>query len=372
MKLQEDIRRAYCEDHISAREAQRMAQFISWGPMTFQTARLMLEHGVLEALRNAPDEGLSIASLSENTGLSTYALRVLTEASLSIGLVKLYPESGNFTLSKTGWFLLTDPSVRVNMDFNHHVNYQGLFRLNEALTQGRPAGLEHFGKWATIYEGLSELPPEVQKSWFAFDHFYSDQAFSEALSLIFTTLKPQEIFDMGGNTGRFALSCTATDPAVRVTVFDLPAQLAMLSKNIAGKAGAERISTNAIDFLSPSATLPNGAKADIVWMSQFLDCFSPEEIVRILRLAASALTHTSRLLIMETLWDRQRFETASLCLTMTSLYFAAMANGNSKMYTTPQLTDCIAEAGLQIEKIHDGLGLGHSILVCRLSSAGGQ
>jgi len=68
---------------------------------------------------------------------------------------------------------------------------------------------------------------------------------------------------------------------------------------------------------------------------------------------------------METLWDRQRFETAAFCLTMTSLYFTAMANGNSKMYNTDDLTRVIRQAGLEVETIYDGLGLGHSIMVVK-------
>ena len=73
----------------------------------------------------------------------------------------------------------------------------------------------------------------------------------------------------------------------------------------------------------------------------------------------------TRLYIMETLWDRQRFETAAFCLTMTSLYFTAMANGNSKMYHTEDMQSCIQQAGLSVETIHDHLGLGHSILVVK-------
>ena len=58
-------------------------------------------------------------------------------------------------------------------------------------------------------------------------------------------------------------------------------------------------------------------------------------------------------------------ETAALCLTMTSLYFTAMANGNSKMYHTEDMQSCIQRAGLYVETIHDHLGLGHSILVVK-------
>ena len=78
------------------------------------------------------------------------------------------------------------------------------------------------------------------------------------------------------------------------------------------------------------------------------------------------MTAETRVYIMETLWDRQKYVPAALALTMTSLYFAAMANGNSKMYNTEDLQSCIEKAGLRVEHIYDGLGHGHSILVCKL------
>ena len=101
-------------------------------------------------------------------------------------------------------------------------------------------------------------------------------------------------------------------------------------------------------------------------MSQFLDCFSEEEVTSILTRAAKTMSKNTKLYIMETLWDRQRFETASYCLAQISLYFTAMANGNSKMYYSGDMVRCIENAGLQVDTIHDGIGLGHSILVCKL------
>lgn len=64
----------------------------------------------------------------------------------------------------------------------------------------------------------------------------------------------------------------------------------------------------------------------------FLDCFSEEEAVSILTRAAASMSPASKLYIMETFWDRQKYETASFCLAQTSVYFTALANGNSKMY----------------------------------------
>jgi hypothetical protein len=92
-----------------------------------------------------------------------------------------------------------------------------------------------------------------------------------------------------------------------------------------------------------------------------------DEIVSILNRAKQAMTPQTRIYIMETLWDRQKYEPAAFCLTMTSLYFTALANGNSKMYNTEDMQQCIERAGLAIEKIHDHLGQGHSIIVCKLN-----
>ncbi|MBQ9356104.1 MAG: SAM-dependent methyltransferase [Prevotella sp.] len=360
------LEKQYCSEQLSAREAQRLAQFIAWGPVVFQVGRIMLKWGLLEALRQAPDEGLTRQQLCLKSGRSDYAVKCLLEASLSIGLVLTDKAAERFTLSKTGWFLLNDEATRVNLDFVHDVNYEGMFHLEEALEQGMPAGLRHFGSWPTIYEGLSSLPQQVQDSWFGFDHYYSDSSFDQALQIVLgNDARPvRTLYDVGGNTGRWALQCVAFSPQVRVTVVDLPQQLAMMQQNISGKPGAERISAYAANVLSDQAMLPESTP-DAIWMSQFLDCFSMEQITAILLKARRVMSADSRLYIMETLWDRQRFETATLCLTMTSLYFAAMANGNSKMYNTADMEQCISEAGLEIETIHDHLGLGHSLIVAR-------
>lgn len=363
MNLFPELERKYAHDRIPAREAQRLAEYIAFGPVIFQASRLMLKFGILDLLRDSAD-GLTETEIASAAGISPYAAKVLLEASLSIGTVTVNPENDRFSLSKTGWFLLTDKATRINVDFNHDVNYEGWFRLEEALLEGRPAGLEHFGGWPTVYEGLSSLPPQVQKSWFGFDHFYSDGSFDQALEIVFS-LKPRNLMDVGGNTGKWALRCVGYDKDVRVTVVDLPQQLEMMEGNKAGRPGEERIEGYGMNLLDASLPFPSSKEWDVIWMSQFLDCFGEEEIVSILSRAAAVMTPGSRLCIMETFWDRQKFETAALCLTLTSLYFTAIANGNSKMYHSEDMERLVSRAGLEVETIHDGLGLGHSIMVCR-------
>lgn len=363
MNLFDSIRKKYSGEKISAPDAQRQAEFIAWGPVVFQISRIMVKSGILEMLRDSPD-GLTVNEISQKTALSVYAVKILTEASLSIGTVLVNPETDRLSLSKTGWFLLNDPATKVNLDFVHDVNYQGLFYLEDALKKGRPEGLKCLGNWPTIYEGLSKLPENVLQSWLAFDHFYSDNSFEKALEIVFAN-RPKQLMDVGGNTGRFALQCAAHDSDVNVTIADLPGQIGMMKENVAGKKGAERIHGEAVDILDETSCLPDG-NWDAIWMSQFLDCFSESQISMILTKAKSVMKKDTTLFIMETFWDRQRFEPATFCLTMTSVYFTVMANGNSKMYHSDDILRLIDGAGLETVAIHDGLGQGHTILEVRI------
>ncbi|MBO7055488.1 MAG: methyltransferase domain-containing protein [Bacteroidales bacterium] len=360
MDLQSPQKEIYAKERFSALQAQRLAQEIAFGPVVFQVSRLMVKFGIFQMLDDAKD-GLTMDEIVEKTKLSRYAVQCLLESSLTIGTILL--KDNRFHLAKAGWFLIHDDMARVNMDFNHDVNYLGLFDLEKALINGKPEGLKVFGTWKTIYEGLSQLPAQVQKSWFGFDHFYSDNSFKQALEIVFAN-KPKTLLDVGGNTGRWALQCVGFDKNVKVTIMDLPQQLAMMREQTKGIDGADRIFGHGADLLDKNVPFPTNF--DAIWMSQFLDCFSEEEVTSILTRAAKSMNADSRLYIMETLWDRQRFETASYCLTQISIYFTALANGNSKMYYSGDMIRCVEDAGLTVETIHDGLGLGHSIIVCKL------
>lgn len=363
MNLFPALEKQYTKENKSAREAQRLAEFIAFGPIVFQVSRLMVKFGILDMLRNS-DEGCTSEEIVAKTGLSEYAVKVMTDASLTIGTILVDPQTNRFQLSKTGWFLLTDQLVKVNMDFNHDVNYEGWFNLEEALVEGKPSGLKHFGDWPTVYEGLSQLPEQVQKSWFAFDHFYSDCSFDEALQIVFSN-NTRTLLDVGGNTGRWAMRCVDYNKDVEVTIMDLPQQLKMMKEQTARKNGADRINGFPINLLDRNAQFPE-KKFDAIWMSQFLDCFSSDEIVSILSRATKSMDSNSRLYIMETLWDRQKYEPAAFCLTQISLYFTAIANGNSKMYHSDDMISYVEKSGLKVEKIYDQLGQGHSIIVCKL------
>jgi len=142
----------------------------------------------------------------------------------------------------------------------------------------------------------------------------------------------------------------------------LKGQLDVALKNIADRGVSNRVSAHTINILDKTSKLPTDH--DVIWMSQFLDCFSEEEIVMILKKAAEVMDNGAKLYIMETYWDKQKYENAAFCLQQTSLYFTCMANGNSQMYHSSIMHQCIERAGLKVIEETDNIGISHTLTKC--------
>ena len=100
-------------------------------------------------------------------------------------------------------------------------------------------------------------------------------------------------------------------------------------------------------------------------MSQFLDCFSEEEIVAILQRAKVGMNSETELFIMETFWDDQKYPASTYSLHATSLYFTSMANGNSRMYHSDDMRKLVEKAGLFVEKEFSNIGVSHTLFKCK-------
>jgi hypothetical protein len=348
-------------DNKRAVQAKYDAQKIAFAPIMFQAALALRNLGILELVKDS-EEGITMDEVSENLNLPIYGVKVLLEAGLSLEVVRV--EDSRFHLTKTGWFILCDELTRVNMDFTNDVNYLGMFSLTESIKTGKPTGLKVFGNWPTVYEGLSQLPANVQKSWFGFDHFYSDYAFPEIMPVVFRN-RPKHILDIGGNTGKFALQCACYNGEARITILDLPGQLAKAAQNIKTAGFDDRIDLFSINLLDHSKPYPKNP--DIIWMSQFLDCFSQEDIAGLLKRSAEAMNNDSALYILETYWDQQKYEASTYSLHATSLYFTNIANGCSQMYHSDDMRKLIAKSGLILVEEILNVGVSHTLFICKKS-----
>lgn len=354
------IPRLFQKDSLSAVDSISLAQFIAFSPYVFQASVLLRDAGILSLIESGRQEGLDLAQIQKGIPLSPYAVRVLVEAGLGIGLI--YQKEEKYALTKTGHFFLNDRMTRINTDFMRDVCYDGAQDLKASLEEGRPAGLRHLGPWETIYQGLSSLEEPAKSSWFQFDHYFSDPIFPVAAERM-AQHRPSRILDIGANTGRFSQWMLKAYPEGELGLVDLEVQLELAREQLDAEGLLSRCRFYPMDLLKKESRLPQGY--DIMWMSQFLDCFSEDQIVDLLIKCREALPEGGRIYINETFWDRQQREASAFSLQMISLYFTTMANGNSQMYAFSLFETLIRKAGLELASIEDNVGFCHTLVELR-------
>lgn len=347
------------KQNISALEAQMKASWIAFAPMIFQSVKTMLNLGILDALKESGDEGMTLEEIQEKVELTKYGTRVLLHSGL--GAEVIYQEDEKYYLTTTGYFILSEqiPSS-ININFVNDVCYKGLFHLEDSIVNGKPEGLKELGSWPTIYDGLSELPPKVKKSWLDLDHFFSDISYPKALAILNKT-PFKSILDLGGNTGKFCRFLLDNTEDVTVTSGDLPGQIKMAKEKFATMDyDMDRVKFQTINILEDGQELQG--EFDVVWMSQFLDCFHDDDILKILLKCKKVLKQEGVIYVQDAFWDRQRFKSSAFSLQQFSLYFTALANGRSQMYDYKTFEEIIEKAGLKVVEVNDHLGFSNTLL----------
>lgn len=340
---------------MSLEEARDRAHALAMGPFSFQAARAARSLGVLARLRRG---AATVEEVAATTGLPETSAAVLLEACLAAGLVA-EEDDGRWSISRVGRVWLVDEKVQIDAAFTQEVCWAGLADLPDALRDGRPAGLRHLGSWATIYEGLMVLSPEVRAAWFNYDHGHSDSAFPSIVQRL-VAHGPARLLDVGANTGRFSRAVLRALPQAEVTLLDHPAQLGEALRLLSEEGTAARATLRPTDLLEHAEPFPAGQS--LVWMSQFLDCFGPNDVVALLGRAREALAPDGEVWVLEVCPDRQAYATAARSLRLQSLYFTALANGVSRFYRASEYETFASRAGLSTLAVEDGLGTAHTLI----------
>ena len=269
------------------------------------------------------------------------------------------------TLDSQATFNMTVNAYIVPRLLHARLHLQGCiqnFRISESFKENRPAGLQKYlFDSETIYSKLPELNEKMKKSWYEFDHHYSDDCFRETIPLIFEAAfknrSEKRIFDIGGNTGKFERACLEYDRDCTVTMIDLKENIEAAQKNF----NTERCKFFAANILKDELPQISGA----VFMSQFLDCFSKKQILKILNKVAKHSDKDTKIFILEPFIDKQQFEGAAYALSHISMYFTCMANGNSKMYNESEMKEIIEKSDLKLERVYQNIGkYDYTLLEC--------
>src|SRR5574344_1832868 len=328
------------------------AQKIAFAPLTFQAVGTMLELGMLKEIDTNP---ISANALIEKLNHSEYAIKTLLEVGESVGVVK--NKDDIFEITPLGKAFLYDEMTRVNFNFVKDVCFLGASELSKSFNDKTPYGLKGlFKEGKTIYPYLSQLPDKVRKSWYEFDHYYSDNCFDIIYEIIKNSPK---IFDIGGNMGALEKVCLKNNPNCDITMIDLAPNIDFIKDDIELK----NCKFHKSDVLDKINTLPK--MSGCVVMSQFLDCFSKEQIKLILSRVKDFSEDNIKIYILEPFIDNQKYDGAKYSLVHNSLYFTCMANGCSKMYSKSDMEKLIFETGLRVGKTYEQVGIhDYTLLEC--------
>ena len=147
------------------------------------------------------------------------------------------------------------------------------------------------------------------------------------------------LLDLGGGPGTYAMAFLARNPGLRATVCDRPAALDVAKEIAATQKAGARLSYLPLDLLKDEIPGP----FDVIWYSNVLHIYSPEQNLNVFRRARAALAEGGRLLIQDAfLHDREALypEEASL-FAVSMLLFTDTGN----TYSVAETTMWLKEAG---------------------------
>jgi SAM-dependent methyltransferase len=124
------------------------------------------------------------------------------------------------------------------------------------------------------------------------------------------------LLDLGGGPGTYAMAFLARNPGLRATVCDRPAALEVAKEIAATHKAGGRLSYLPLDLLKDD--IPG--RFDVIWYSNVLHIYSPEENLEVFRRARAALSDGGRLVIQDAfLHDREGLFPAEASLFAVSM-----------------------------------------------------
>jgi len=219
-----------------------------------------------------------------------------------------------------------DPTYRgsyLELITNHWTDW---LRLMESIRTGEPLDKDE-----------PEAPDYRRQFTWAMHHRTLETAPMIAAQLPLKGVKT--LLDLGGGPGTYAMAFLARHPGLRATVCDRPAALEVAREIAATHKAGARLSYLPLDLLSDD--IPG--QFDVIWYSNVLHIYSPEQNFHVFRRARAALADGGRLIIQDAfLHGREGLfpEEASL-FAVSMLLFTETGN----TYSVPDTTSWLKEAG---------------------------
>ena len=249
----------------------------------FRLPRILLTSLDLDLFTIMHTQTWTISKLAKTMNVSERGLSILCRNLASAGL--LHKKGTRYVSSRLGQTMLNARSQE------YRGAYLDLMRrqwddwslLTQSVKSGNPV------------EEQGPEDPEYRRSFTWAMHYRSLEAATQVAKQIILP-DAQSFLDVGGGPGTYALEFLRRNPQLRATVWDRSAALEVAREVAASCKHGTRLSYHAGDLFQDQ---PPG-KFDVIWLSNVIHIYSPEENMVLLKSLRSALNPGGSLFIQDT------------------------------------------------------------------------
>lgn len=278
------------------------------------------------------ERDMTAEALAVKTDVPQPRMEVLLSAATSLQLIKRR-KSGRFALTTRGAALAGVPGLAGMID-HHEVLYLDLadpvaFFRGEVETE-----LAEF--WPYVFGAGGATDPQIAATY---SQLMADSQVLVAEDTLATVdlSKHQRILDVGGGTGAFLAAVGAAQPALRMTLFDLPTVAPAAATRFEKAGMADRVQIKPGSFRDDP--LPRGA--DLISLVRVLYDHADDTIIALLKSVYDALPEGGTILISEPMTGGAKPQRAGDAYF--ALYCMAMRTGTARSQT--QIAQLLAQAG---------------------------
>lgn len=321
------------EENLSAMQVEADSPTLSkrdftlcmMGHSAFQYIYAALELSLFDLLFHKP--GLTRKDIAEMLQLDYLPIRCLLLGLTALGFLQKSEDRYFNTvfvdeLHKNNKFDLLLKFSR----FQAKIVYPGQIDFLDSLRSNRNAGLQRFaGSGKDLYTRIAE-DPSLQSIFFEFMSAWS----AESLPLLLAGVDLREvrqITDVGGGDATIAVGLAQAYPHLKVKLIDIPSVCSLAQNRISASGLADRVQAlnrNVFEEDFPS-------DSDCFLFAHFLVIWSPEENIKLLRKAYSALPQGGRVIIFNSMASDD--EDGPLFAALDCAYFIAVPSQGGLIYS---------------------------------------
>lgn len=315
---------------VARRKARSLFDLVA-GFVYSQVLAAVVELNLLEALAERP---LRLEAIMRLGGLPEDAARRLCEAATALDLMERRG-TDRYGLGQLGAAMLGNPGIAA-MVSHHGLLYADLADPVALLRDpARPTALSGFWAYASAAEP-GRLPAEDVAAYSRLMAVSQDFIADEILDAV-DLRGATHLLDVGGGEGAFIRAAAARHPALRFSLFDLPAVAARAETALAGAGLSARATACGGDLFRDA--LPAGA--DIATLVRVLYDHPDDKALAILAAVRRALPPGGQLLVAEPLAGTSGAE--PMGAAYFAFYLLAMRGGASR--SAAELADLLQRTG---------------------------